>query len=243
MSKIIEAENLSFDYGNEPILDKIGFSVSDGDFVSIIGLNGSGKSTLLKVILGQLTPKNGEIKIYGENAVKYNQWSKIGYVPQNISKFSSFPATSLEIVQLNLFSQIGLMRFAKKEHKQKSQEALESVGMSGYANRLMGNLSGGQQQRVMIARVLVNKPRVMILDEPTAGIDSKSAVLLYELLYKLNKEENITIVMVTHDTERILKYTSRIFCIEEGSLVELNRQQLENELMHRHKHPHRTDEV
>lgn len=241
MSKIIEVVNLSFDYGNEPILYEIGFSVFDGDFVSIIGLNGSGKSTLLKIILGQIAPKTGKINIFGKSFEKYNEWTKIGYVPQNATKLVGFPATAQEIVQANLFSQIGLMRFPRKEHKLKTKEALEAVGMGDYANRLIGNLSGGQQQRVMIARVLVNNPQVMILDEPATGIDSKSAVLLYELLYKLNKEKKLTIIMVTHDTERVLKYSSRILCIEEGNLVELNRRQLEDELIHKHRHPHKCE--
>lgn len=237
MVKIIESLDLSFDYGNELILDKINFSICQGDFVSVIGLNGSGKSTLLKLILGQLAPSNGNIKLFGKNSIRFNEWTKIGYIPQSFNSLADFPATALEVVQANLFSQIGLMHFLKKEHKQKAMNALDAVGMADFANRLIGSLSGGQLQRVMIARVLVNKPQIMILDEPTSGVDAKSSVLLYELLLKLNKEENITILMVTHDTERVSKFSNRILCIEEGSLVELEREQLADELKHKHKHP------
>lgn len=243
MDKVIEASGLCFDYNNSTILDNIEFSVNKGDFVSIIGANGSGKSTLLKLILGQLIPKDGQLKIFDKPAGKFNDWGEIGYVPQNYNSVGNFPATSGEIVAANLFSKIGLMHFLKKEHKDRVKKALKIVGMEGFEKRLIGEMSGGQQQRVMIARILVSSPQIMILDEPTAGIDSKSALRLYELLYKLNKEQDITIMMVTHDAERVSKFSNRIFCLEEGSLVELGQSQLADELMHKHKHPHKTQEV
>lgn len=238
MEKVIEVDQVRFGYGSEPILDKIGFAVFKGDFVGIIGSNGTGKSTLLKLLLGELTPTGGTITILGEDIRHFKHWSKIGYVPQNgIAAGGSFPATAEEIVKANLFSQIGLMRFPKKEHLEKTRQALDLVGMADYAKRLIGNLSGGQQQRVMIARVLVNEPEMMLLDEPTTGIDAKSAEALYTLLSRLNSETGLTIAMVTHDVARAADYVSRILCLEEGSLVELDHDQLKEELSHKHKHP------
>jgi len=238
MSKLIEVKNLCFGYGSERILNKINFSVRQGDFTAIIGSNGTGKSTLLKLLLGELTPEEGSISLLGEDIKSLNKWYKIGYVPQNsVSNGGGFPATALEIVKANLYSQIGFMNFPKKEHTQKAIYALQLVGMENYAKSLIGNLSGGQRQRVMLARVLVNEPEIMLLDEPTTGVDVKSAEVLYELLSKLNNEKLLTIVMVTHDVARASLYVSRTLCLENGTMIELKPDQLNEELIHKHKHP------
>lgn len=238
MSNVIEATNLSFHYGNEPIFTKINFSIDEGDFVAIIGSNGTGKSTLFRLILKELVPVTGKIRLFDQDVREFRNWPNIGYVPQNgLQSIANFPATAEEIVMANLSSQIGLLRFPKKEHREKVQKALELVDMAAYSKHLIGELSGGQQQRVMLARVLVNNPKVMLLDEPTSGIDAKTILSLYELLARLNRETGITIVMITHDIERAADYVSRVLCLEEGSLIELDRMQLYDELSHKHKHP------
>jgi zinc transport system ATP-binding protein len=238
MHNAIEAENLSFSYGNEPIFTKIGFSVYKGDFVAVIGSNGTGKSTLMKLILGELAPTDGCIRIFNQDVSKFKDWPKIGYVPQSgLQSADSFPATAEEIVTANLFSQIGLMRFPKKKHLDKAQQALELVEMGAYSKRMIGELSGGQRQRVMLARVLVNDPEIMILDEPTTGVDARTVESLYELLSSLNRETGLTIVMVTHDISRASNYVSRVLCLEEGSIMELGKEQIAEELSHKHKHP------
>ena len=238
MSNVIEVDNLGFSYGNEPIFTNIGFSVHNGDFAAVIGSNGSGKSTLLRLILGELAPSSGNIRLFDQDIRRFRDWPKIGYVPQNsLQSWANFPATAEEIVKANLFSQIGLLRFPKKEHRDKTRRALELTGMEAYSKRLIGELSGGQQQRVMLARVLVNDPEIMLLDEPTTGVDSKTVDSLYELLSRLNRESGLTIVMVTHDIGRAENYVSRVLCLEEGSLVELGKAQVQEELSHKHKHP------
>lgn len=238
MSNIIEIDDLGFSYGNEPVFSKIGFSVYKGDFAAIIGANGAGKSTLLRLILGELVPNAGSVRLFGQDSRRFRDWPKIGYVPQaGQHANANFPATAEEIVRANLFSQIGLLRFPGKEHRDKVQRALELVGMEGYAKRMIGELSGGQQQRIMLARVLAGEPEIMILDEPTTGVDAQTVQSLYELLLRLNQEKGLTIVMVTHDIGRAAKYVSRILCLEEGSLVELGKTQIEEELLHKHKHP------
>ncbi len=240
MSKVIEVDNISFHYGNELIFSKIDFSVYNGDFVAVIGGNGTGKSTLLRLLLGELTPITGSIRLFDQDIRHFKSWPKIGYVPQSgFSTGVTFPATVEEIVKANLFSQIGLFKFPKKQHHEKTMRALELVDMAPYAKRMIGNLSGGQQQRVMLARVLVNNPEVMILDEPTTGVDAKTVQSLYDLLTRLNQETGLTIVMVTHDVSRASNYVSRVLCLEEGSLVELDKVQINEELSHRHKHPER----
>jgi len=238
MSKVIEAANLSFSYGNEPIFSKIDFSVCKGDFVAVTGANGAGKSTLLRLLLGELTPTTGSIRLFGEDIRHFKNWPKIGYVPQaGLHSGANFPATAEEIVQANLFSRIGLLRFPKKEHHAQTRRALELVGMAAYAKQLIGSLSGGQRQRVMLARVLVNNPELMLLDEPTTGVDAQNIQSLYTLLAHLNRETGLTVVMVTHDIGRAADYVSRILCLEEGSLMELAKAQIAEELAHKHKHP------
>ncbi|WMJ78030.1 MULTISPECIES: metal ABC transporter ATP-binding protein [unclassified Sedimentibacter] len=238
MSKVIEAENLSFSYGYEPIFTKIGFSVYRGDFVAVIGSNGTGKSTLMRIMLGELAPTGGRIKLFNQDVSHFKDWPKVGYVPQSgIHSADSFPATAEEIVTANLFSQIGLMRFPKKKHRDKVMPALELVGMEAYSKRMISELSGGQRQRIMLARVLVNDPEIMLLDEPTTGVDTSTVKSLYELLYSLNRKTGLTIVMITHDIGRASNYVSRILCLEEGSLVELGKEQVAEELSHKHKHP------
>lgn len=236
--KIIEVNNISFGYSNMPIFSEVDFTINKGDFVAIIGANGSGKSTLLKLVLGELVSSTGQIRLFNEDVQHFKEWSKIGYVPQKgLSSHSNFPATAEEIVMANLFSQIGLLRFPKKEHREKAHTALKQVGMQEYAKELIGNLSGGQLQRVMLARVMVNEPDIMILDEPTTGLDAETIKGLYQWLNKINKEAGLTILMVTHDIANVHQHVSRILCLEEGSLIELNKEQIHHELSHKHKHP------
>ena len=238
MKTAIEIKNLGFCYGNNSIFKNINLTLESGDFTALIGANGAGKSTLLKLVLGELSPCHGEVQIYGIESHSRKDWSSIGYIPQNVvTSLQNFPTTVEELVTANLYSQIGFMGFLKKQHKEKVQSSLELVGMADYKNRLIGNLSGGQQQRVMLARVLVNDPQLLILDEPTTGVDVEAAKSLYELLSQLNSEKQTTIFIVSHDITRLANYTSKTYCLEEGSLVYLDRNQLETELQHKHKHP------
>lgn len=238
MTSLIEVRDVSFRYENEPVLARVGFSIQAGDFAAIIGPNGTGKSTLMRLLLGELAPTSGSIRLFGQDIRRFHDWPRIGYVPQSsMQGGSGFPATAEEIVLANLFSQIGLLRFPKKEHRERALAALELVGMADYAKRLIGEMSGGQQQRVMLARVLVSGPELMLLDEPTAGVDAPTIASLYELLARLNREQGLTIMMVTHDIARSAGCVSRVLCLEEGTLVELDRRQVDVELAHKHKHP------
>jgi zinc transport system ATP-binding protein len=239
-SDVVTADDLSFRYGDEPIFSEICFSLRRGDFVGVIGANGSGKSTLLRLLLGELAPSSGSVSLFGKDVSRFAEWPRIGYLAQNgLASGANFPATAEEIVTANLFSRIGFMRFTRRAHREKAREALELVGMAAYAGRMLGTLSGGQRQRVLLARVLVSEPELLLLDEPTNGVDAETVASLLALLSKLNREERLTIAMVTHDIARASEYVSRVFCLEYGSMVELDREQMDEELRHRHKHPDR----
>ncbi|KLI14654.1 metal ABC transporter ATP-binding protein [Brachyspira hyodysenteriae] len=238
MSKIIEFKNVHFGYTSDDILKCISFDVNKGDFVSIIGSNGVGKSTILKLILGDISQFRGSIKLYEEDINKFRDWKRIGYLEQNAySKIINFPATVYEIVMSNNFADIGLFKFPNKSHHVKVIKALELLGMEKYKNRMISKLSGGQIQRVFLARTLISEPDLLVLDEPTNGVDRETIDLIYKILQDLNKEKKVTIIMVTHDVEKTSNISNRIFCFEEGSLVELEKKQIYDELSHKHKHP------
>ena len=211
----IEIKNLHFSYGKENVLDGVSLCLKEGRLAILAGENGAGKSTLLRLLLGELPmgeshkedqeegSSDGNIEILGQDIRQFKDWSNISYVPQNgMGGWKDFPASVEEIVRANLYKQIGLFRFAGKKERQQVKNALAQVGMEEYQNRLIGRLSGGQQQRVLLARALVNEPKLLILDEPTSALDEKNASHFYRLLKKINAEKRITVLMVTHDLKR-----------------------------------------
>ncbi|MDR2357223.1 MAG: metal ABC transporter ATP-binding protein [Oscillospiraceae bacterium] len=237
MPEVISADNVSFQYGDELVFSKISFAVGSGEFAAVIGANGAGKSTLLRMLLGELAPSSGAVRLFGRDVRDFRQWSRLGYLAQDGAAVGvNFPATAEEIVTANLFCEIGLMRFTKKRHRDKALRALERVGMGGYSNRTLGGMSGGQRQRVMLARALVGEPELLLLDEPTSGVDEGASDSIFALLSELGSERGLTVVAVTHDVAMASRYASRALCLEYGSLVELGREQLAEELTHRHRH-------
>lgn len=219
MDEMIKVKDLSFSYQGRMILKDISFQVEKGDFLGIIGPNGAGKSTLVKLLLKILNPSKGSIEILGENIQSFNQWSKIGYISQKANSFNGdFPATVEEIVGANLSAKTGIFKRKTKDHKTRVYEALEKVGMQDHGKKLIGQLSGGQQQRVFIARVLVGEPEIMLLDEPTVGIDMKSEEAVYCLLARLNSDLGITIIMVTHDIGAITVHANKLVCLGERGM-------------------------
>jgi len=221
MESVLNLKEISFSYEDRDVLENVNLNVRKGDFVGIMGANGAGKSTLLKLILGLLSPKQGEVEILGESIGQFNKWPKIGYLSQQVlKKHQQFPATCEEIVRANLFSQIGFLRFPTRRHHEKVKAAMEAVGMAGYEKKLIYQLSGGQQQRIMLAHVLVSEPELIILDEPTTGVDQEAITAFFELLQKLNREKQMTIIMVTHEMHKSLQYINRQLYLEEKQIVE-----------------------
>ncbi len=217
----ISVKDLSFGYQDTLLMDHVSFSVGKGDFAAIIGSNGTGKSTMIKLLLGLLIPTEGEIRMLGEKVQGPTHFGKVGYVPQNGgSNASRFPATAMELVMSSLYPQIGFLRFPGKKHREAALLALKQVGMQSHAGTLMSELSGGQQQRVMLARVLVNDPAVLLLDEPTVGIDAAAVASLLEILHTLNIERKVTILMVTHELYSVAPYLNRVLCLSDKNFAE-----------------------
>lgn len=208
---VLEIRQLSYRYEREYVLENINFSVAKGDFIGIIGPNGSGKSTLLKLILHLLKKQKGEISLFGEPIEQFKNWEKVGFVSQKANAFNSgFPATVFEVVASGLTKKLGLFRFFKKQDRLKVLEAIDAVGMEAFTHRNIGELSGGQQQRVFIARALVSDPLLLILDEPTVGVDEENVREFYDILHFLNKKYAITLLLVTHDISAVLDKVTHV---------------------------------
>lgn len=213
---MIEVRDVWFNYGMGPVLKEVSFDIRNGDFLAIIGPNGSGKTTLLKVILGLLKPSQGRVRIKEREVKEFSQWQKIGYVPQKATHIDpSFPVSAREVVSMGLLSPKKFIRLSKEEEKLRIQRALKQVGMEEYKDRRVGMLSGGQQQRIFIARAIVNQPHILFLDEPTTGVDAETQEHFYDILGYLNKEQGITVVLVTHEIGILNKHVSQVACLNQ----------------------------
>ncbi len=213
--KIISVENLSFAYNSNNVLNDISFSVNEGDYVGLVGPNGSGKTTLIKLILGLLNPKKGNILLFGINSSEFKNWHKIGYLPQKLGNFNPFfPATVKEIVSLGLFSKKKFPKRITASDEIEINEAMKLMEVFDIKDKLIGELSGGQQQRVLVARAIVNKPDLLILDEPTTALDPEVREVFFHLLKELNINKRLTIIFVTHDIAHIGKYASKLMYLD-----------------------------
>ena len=221
MESIISIKNVSFSYsGGVNVLENLSFDIYKKDFIAIIGANGSGKSTLLKLILKELNPSDGEIFISSTNIKNFKEWDTIGYVPQiNAGNIPGFPITALEIVTLNLYNKMGFFKFSRKSHIELAKRALSQVNMLDFVNTPMNKMSGGQQQRIMIAKSLINNPKILIFDEPTTGIDKESKDQLFKILTHLNRIHGITILLVTHELEIMKDNLTKVVEIRDKKVV------------------------
>src|SRR6185503_5005258 len=203
--QVVEIDRLSYAYAGNLVLDSISFSMGEGDLLGMIGPNGAGKTTLFSCMLGLLSDYTGTIKIFGQDVRKNSDaLKKIGYIQQKKAIEQNFPATVEEIVSLG---------FSGKVSGEKIAAALETVGMSALKERRIGELSGGQQQRVLIAKAIVNNPKLLILDEPATGIDLETQNKFYALLKKLNQEKKITIIWASHDLDAVNHLATSVACI------------------------------
>ena len=248
---IFDVENLNFNVRGQKILSHISLQIFSGEYVAIIGPNGGGKTTLIRMLLGLEKPTDGMIKLFGKKLINFKEWSKIGYVPQRVSLVdANFPATVLDIVNMGRVSKRNLFSRMSKEDVNTVNDAMKKMDILDLKDKMVGTLSGGQRQRVMIARALASNPEILILDEPNTGVDIVSQKRFYELLSKLNKEENITIVFITHDIGVIADDIGRLFTINQKAIICNNPKEalscnemsalygIDAHLIHNHKHEH-----
>ncbi|ANE49045.1 ABC transporter [Paenibacillus swuensis] len=203
---VITLRDLSFAYEHKNVLQHVNFSIKQRDFVGLIGSNGAGKTTLLRMIVGLLKPTQGEIHLFGEPISQFKQWERIGYVPQKNSLNPLFPATVREVVMSGLYGKKSLFRRIAKSELQKCEDALHAMSIEDLADKRIGQLSGGQQQRVFLARALINNPDLLILDEPTVGIDPETQEGFFHMIKHMHQHHHITFLMVSHDMDMIETY-------------------------------------
>jgi len=217
---IFDVKNLNFSIRGQNILTNISFEIFSSEYVAIIGPNGGGKTTLIRMLLGLDKPTSGSIKIFGKDINSFKKWYKIGYVPQRASLVdTSFPATALDIVKMGRIAKKRSFFSPTKEDAEIVKDAMQMMDIFDLRDKMIGTLSGGQRQRVMIARALASKPEILILDEPNTGVDAKSQRNFYELLKKLNTQEGITIVFITHDVGVIADDIARLFTVNQKVII------------------------
>jgi zinc transport system ATP-binding protein len=246
--QIVEINRLSYTYSGTLVLSNISFTIEEGDILGIIGPNGAGKTTLFSCMLGLRDDYTGTIKILGEEIKKKKSkvFKSIGYIPQKNTVDQNFPATVEEIVSLGI-------NVTGKTSKEKIALALETVDLLAQKDRRIGELSGGQQQRVLIAKAMVNDPKLLILDEPATGIDLEMQNKFYSLLKKLNQENKITIIWASHDLDAVNRLATNVACInrsmffhgkayeffENPDLLKAYSESSMQAHMHLHNHTHR----
>jgi len=248
---IFDVKGLNFVVREQKILTDISFEIFAGEYVAIIGPNGGGKTTLIRMLLGLDKPTSGIIKIFGKKIKNFKEWYKIGYVPQRASLVdTSFPATVLDIVNMGRIAKRKLFSSISKEDKDIVKDAMQKMDICDLKDKMVGTLSGGQRQRVMIARALASRPKILILDEPNTGVDAKSQRNFYQLLKKLNQEEGITIVFITHDIGVIADDIGRLFTINQKAIICNDPKKamscddmsklygIDAHLIHNHRHEH-----
>ncbi len=204
-NQLIKFEDVTIGYGKTPIVKGLNFSIKENDFIGLVGPNGAGKTTLLKTILGSIKPLNGKLQL--ENF-------RFGYVPQRDIIQPLLPYSVYEVVMMGRYSLLGLFNNPAKIDKQIVEESVEHVGISQLKNKSYNSLSGGQRQRTLIARALAMQPKVLILDEPTNGMDAPSHYLLLDLISRLHDEDKLTIILVSHLLSDVANIVKKIILLE-----------------------------
>ena len=222
---IVDINNVYFAYNGRTVLEDVSLDIRQGDFIAMIGPNGGGKTTLLKLMLGLLKPAKGKIRVLGDTTEKASH--HIGYVSQDVHINRSFPITSIDVVLMGNLGPGKRWGRNTAQDRREALDALKRMEIETFANSKIGELSGGQRQRVWIARALVTKPKVLLLDEPTASIDAKGQAEFYRLLKELN--EDISILVVSHDLVAISTYVKSVACV--------------NKRLHYHHHAEITGEM
>ncbi len=216
---VIELEHVYVTYQTHLAVKDVTMKVRRGEFLALLGPNGAGKTTLIKTILGLTEPASGKVQVFGvppKSLGERRSW--IGYVPQATKIDPNFPIRVFDIVLMGRYGKIGLLRRPSRADKEATLRALEMVNMTDHVDRRFGDLSGGQQQRVLVARALVVDPKLLLLDEPTTGVDVTTSTSVYDILTDLHLQ-GVTIVMVSHDVGVVSQYVDKVACINQSLVV------------------------
>jgi len=213
---IIRFDHATFGFPGVVALKDISLSIDTGEFVGVIGPNGSGKTTLCRAVLGLMAPLEGHLHIFdcACDALRCHHRARIGYLPQKGVVDRNFPVTVLETVMMGRYGALGLFKRPMRHDRAIAIEALSHVGMESHCNTALGHLSGGQQQRVFIARALAQQPRVLLLDEPTTGLDITTQHNVIELVQHLHEELKLTVLLITHDINMIRSRVNRLVLLK-----------------------------
>lgn len=211
---LITLDNLSIGYNNHPVLSGISLSIASASFTAILGVNGSGKSTLLKTMLGLIPPVAGRIETAASGAPLV-----FGYVPQSSQFDPIYLLTGYDVALMGVYGRIGSGRIVPAVERAFTRECLRAAGAEEFAHRRFAELSGGQKQRVLIARALTTRPEMLVLDEPTAGVDREATKAVMEFISQLRRERKITILLVTHDFASARHYAEQVIWLHEGKVL------------------------
>ena len=208
---VVDLTGVSFGYAATPVIEDVSLTVDPGEYVAVVGPNGSGKSTLMRLLLGLLDPDAGTAHLFGERADRFDDGERIGYVAQGASAAKGMPITVREVVKMGRFPHVGIGRLSSDD-RTIVDDALATVGMSAFADRRITQLSGGQRQRAFIARALASEADLLVLDEPTVGVDAESVDAFYDLLAALNAR-GITVLLIEHDLGAVVEHADRVVCL------------------------------
>lgn len=213
LASVVEMENVTVRFRGKSALEKVNLTIRSETITGLIGPNGAGKTTLLRTLVGLIKPDEGRITVFGHPPGKAH--NLIGYVPQTAKMERDFPVLAKEVVMMGRYGLLGAGRFPGEKDRLAVNDAMSRVNITELANKRFGALSGGEKQKVLIARALSSRPRLLLLDEPTTGVDAPSQDSFYQLLHELKKGLNMTMLLVSHDIGVITSHADELICINQ----------------------------
>lgn len=246
---MLEARSMQVHLGHSHVLQDIDLEVESGEFVGLVGPNGAGKSTLVRSLLGLIEPTAGQVRCFGQPVHRFDDWGRVGYVPQHaVHVDARFPASALEVALLGRAAHRGLFRRWNAEDRAAAEDALGRVGVDHLIQRPVGTLSGGERQRVFLAKALAGEPDLLVLDEPTAGVDPSAREGFYNLIDDLNHDDGLTILLVSHDLQAVQLCSHRLVALNHRIVYDGAPERFEEQGglsqaydMHVSHHPDRTE--